>query len=194
MKYTKKCIRCDKIFEKHYCTSVKQFLERSKFCSKKCQYYHFYKNCIICNKKFKAILSYSERKYCSQNCMAIGQIGHLRNFKTGIQKNSYGYSYIYFPNHPFASSRKTIPLHRYVVEKYIGRILKKEESVHHINNIKYDNRLNNLYLFKTFKKHISYENLSKYGKINKIKKSNLSSYKKSVTTITNPRQPHSADI
>mgnify|MGYP001092778977 CR=1 FL=1 len=46
--------------------------------------------------------------------------------------------------------------HRVVMEKALGRYLKKREVVHHINGKMDDNRLENLMLFPNNKAHMSY--------------------------------------
>ena len=66
----------------------------------------------------------------------------------GRCKLSTGYILIYKPEHPFVMNEKYIFEHRLVVENQIGRYLKPEEIPHHINEIKDDNRIENLILFK----------------------------------------------
>lgn len=67
--------------------------------------------------------------------------------------------------------------HRYLVEKYIGRKLKKTEIVHHIDGNGLNNKLRNLYLFKK-NYHTYFTALVNIGIINRfILKSNLKEFK-----------------
>lgn len=47
--------------------------------------------------------------------------------------------------HPH-NNKGYVALHRLVIEAHLGRYLEPEEVVHHINEVKTDNRLENLYL------------------------------------------------
>ena len=68
------------------------------------------------------------------------------NFK-GRYQSKDGYIFIYIPDHPYATGRKKYVMeHRLVMEKHIGRYLLPTEHVHHINEIKDDNRIENLKL------------------------------------------------
>ncbi len=49
-------------------------------------------------------------------------------------------------NHPFADKRGYVPEHRLIMEKHLGRFLLPTEFIHHINQIRDDNRLENLML------------------------------------------------
>ena len=76
-------------------------------------------------------------------------------WKGGKLKDSRGYILIYVPNHPFLpKNRKYIPEHRIIMEKHLNRYLKSTEIVHHINEIKDDNRIENLKLLKNLSEHI----------------------------------------
>lgn len=56
-----------------------------------------------------------------------------------------GYIGIYMPDHPM-NSRGYVMEHRIKMEQKIGRYLYKHEDVHHINEDKKDNRIENLKL------------------------------------------------
>lgn len=64
--------------------------------------------------------------------------GHPWNYKTGKQKR-YGYIFIYDKN-----TRKFIAEHRMVMERVLKRKLRNNELIHHRNQIKDDNRKENL--------------------------------------------------
>ena len=96
------------------------------------------------------------------------------NWKGGKTYKS-GYVLISSHEHPFKNSTGYVYEHRLIVEKHLGRYLKPEEAVHHINGDKSDNRIENLYLFPSNSSHIAYHMCLKYNPslIKKITKSNL---------------------
>lgn len=65
------------------------------------------------------------------------------------------YIKIVLPIHPAATARGTLREHRWIMEKHLGRFLKKGEVVHHINENPHDNRIENLQLM-SLEDHISY--------------------------------------
>lgn len=68
------------------------------------------------------------------------------NWKGGRFNHGAGYVYVYSPTHPNKNSDGYIFEHRLVMTQHIGRYLKPDEEVHHINGIKDDNRFENLQL------------------------------------------------
>lgn len=71
----------------------------------------------------------------------------------GRRKTADGYIEIYSPDHPNKSVRNTVYEHRLVMEEHLGRYLLPTEVVHHINEIKDDNRIDNLMLFASESEH-----------------------------------------
>lgn len=107
------------------------------------------KICINCGRKISRAAT-----YC-RSCATKIQVKIPQNhpsWKGGII-HSRGYVYIYSPNHPRINNSYYIAEHRLVMEKYIGRYLKPEEVVHHINGIRTDNRIENLMLFPNHREH-----------------------------------------
>lgn len=64
-----------------------------------------------------------------------------------------GYIEIYMPQHPNARSNGTILEHRFVAEGKLGRYLKKEETVHHLDENRTNNNPDNLIVFRTNSDH-----------------------------------------
>lgn len=58
-----------------------------------------------------------------------------------------GYRRVYLPKHPMAKSNGYVMEHRLVMAHHIGRQLTSEETIHHKNGDKLDNRIENLELW-----------------------------------------------
>jgi hypothetical protein len=71
------------------------------------------------------------------------QLGHKLNTIKSRKTDGFGYILIYKPVHPNAS-RGFVREHRLVMEDVLGRLLTRDEVVHHINNDPSDNRPENL--------------------------------------------------
>lgn len=61
--------------------------------------------------------------------------------------NKAGYMEWYDPTSPHGSKDGRVYEHRYVMGMHLGRPLRKEENVHHINGDRSDNRIENLELW-----------------------------------------------
>jgi len=74
----------------------------------------------------------------------------------GMYEEKNGYVYLMAKKHPFAKCNGYVAEHRLVMEKKLGRFLKSNEIVHHINGNKKDNRIENLVLTKNGKHQKKY--------------------------------------
>lgn len=163
----KNCILC----------SIKFFTnwKPRKFCSEICQHkFQKGKNaanwrggnikmiCITCKKQFFVSKSQSKRWInCSMKCQGIWRSKKFVMEKSprwngGRVITKRGYAWIMVKNHPKANRDGYVSEHRYIMERKIGRYLKKSEVVHHINHNKKDNRIENLFLFKSQKEHLNH--------------------------------------
>lgn len=88
----------------------------------------------------------------TKNKISLSQKGENNNLWKGGRMKVKGYIKIYFPTHPYSVQGHVLE-HRLVMEKYLKRFLLPEEVVHHINEIKEDNRIENLMLFKNKGEH-----------------------------------------
>lgn len=108
---------------------------------------HSKKVCEIISKchKNKKISDETKKKISDANTK--GGIGHKK-------KRNDGYIYVYFPDHPYSTKDGYVMEHILVAECLLGRWLKDNECVHHINGKRDDNRKQNL-LVMTKKEHMS---------------------------------------
>lgn len=128
--------------------------------------------CKTCNQEFFAHPYRKNVQYCSYKCYWNGRTysKELRNkfslsakgkhigkkngsWNGGRRVDGFGYIKIYSPNHPNKDKQNTVKEHRLVMEKHIGRYLTGKEVVHHINGIKGDNRIENLFLCASNSEH-----------------------------------------
>ena len=107
-------------------------------------------------KSHKGFTLSDEAKQKISKAREIKGIGHKK-------KRKDGYVAVYFPDHPKSNKDGYIMEHVLVMECCIGRWIKDDEVVHHINHIRNDNRIENLQLM-TFKEHAKLHMIERHTK------------------------------
>jgi hypothetical protein len=115
--------------------------------------------CAECGRPFQVVpgwIAGGAGKHCSRKCALAAQSkkfsgsGHPL-WKGGRTVNRQGYIRVWIPDdHPFISMKPAnqagLLEHRLVMAEHLGRPLAKNETVHHINGVRDDNRIENLQL------------------------------------------------
>ena len=132
------CQYCGKKFSVYHCDLHRQG-GPAKFCSSEC--YHkstrtppVIRKCMECGKEFEANKSHKDRKYCSVQCACL----HRRKSPSNVTVGKDGYKYVWM------SDGSGVKEHRFVMEKHLGRPLRKDEHVHHKDFNRQNNDISNL--------------------------------------------------
>lgn len=91
-------------------------------------------------------------------CLARERVGEKHPCWKGGVILKRGYKYIFSKDHPYRDNQRYVKNSRLVMEKKLGRFLRPEEVVHHINGNCLDDRLQNLRLFPDNGSHIKHHN------------------------------------
>ena len=121
--------------------------------------YRYILECTYCHIEFSINGTHFREgvgKFCSRSCHianknTLNKGEKSNNWKGGKYKTPEGYILIYSPNHPFKNGTGGgyVLEHRLIMEQKIGRYLRKDEIVHHKNETKDDNRIENLMILNT---------------------------------------------
>jgi hypothetical protein len=97
------------------------------------------KVCELCKATYQPKASAS--RWCSRRCAAKAT-GLAK--RKGPLRTAKGYVLLYEPEHPMSMATGYLLEHRKVASEMVGRLLTSDEVVHHKNEIKDDNRPENL--------------------------------------------------
>lgn len=151
-----KCLLCGDDFM--------SYKTKSKVCSNECKIKYIsikmrkgkYIKCIICEKEFWKKPSEDrrggQRKYCSWACMTSDK-------KLSLPYGEYLSYDGYIVVNRTTDGRKQIKKHRLIMEEHIGRKLSSKEIVHHKNENKLDNKIENLQIVSRSEHNIIHKKL-----------------------------------
>lgn len=145
----KNCMFCKKEFYVKKCLINKRY-----YCSKICFWDSLKGKNLSPNTQFK-----KGQKSWNEGTKGVMK-SNVTSFKKGVSHPFYkgriihqGYVMLHRPEHPFCDRNGYVKEHRLIMEKELKRFLNPKEVVHHINEIRNDNRIENLLLFKSVSDH-----------------------------------------
>lgn len=102
-------------------------------------------SCVVCGSTFRGWIG-NPNKYCSGKCRGTATKGPGNpNWKGGRSVRTDGRTLAFVPDYPGRKSNGPYVLeYRLIVERHLGRLLRDDEVVHHINGNPADNRIENL--------------------------------------------------
>lgn len=150
------CDYCGKEFERRF-GLIK--IKKNHFCTNECKYkWRIGKNHPLYGKKLseehKQKLSIA---FKGENNPNYGLLGKKHPcWKGGRIIQSSGYVLIKKHNHPNHNIGGYVREHRLIMERHLGRYLTKEEVVHHVDEDRENNKIENLMLFPDITEHLKY--------------------------------------
>lgn len=99
--------------------------------------------CEVCGTPFEFYTAKNAAgRFCSRVCFDSLKGEQHPNWRGGRGITKEGYVEVYDP-----ATRRRVQEHRQVMEDHLGRKLSADETVHHRNGVKHDNRIANLQLW-----------------------------------------------